>query len=539
MKLLTIDNFKNNPVMPLKELSDHDDLFSSTFYQAAVGMVHVSMADGRFVRANKKICDMLGYTEEEFCNKTIPEVTHPDDVLTDMDNTRRMILGEISKFSIEKRLLRKDGSTIWTRLTAVSIARNAQGQATYGMAVCEDISEIKQAKQALQESEERFKSMADAAPVSIFVTDTDPKCVYVNKGWLDYTGLTFEDSIGAKWQNAIHPDDIAGHREVFTRAYEKQEPFRDEIRVRKANREYGWVLVTGVPRYTPNGQFMGYIGTAIDITDRKMAEATLEQAKHQAEQANHKKSEFLSLMSHELRTPLNAIIGFSEMLETGMTGPLNPQQQEFAGYVSTSGHHLLNLINDLLDTAKIEAGKMQIHPVAVEIKPLLDSIEPMVKNLAASKDVTLNFRIESDVDIIHADPDRFKQILINLISNAIKFNQPGGSVFVRLYKTSENWLVGEVQDTGIGIPQDKLPELFNKFCQSDTTASRSHPGTGLGLALTKDLVELHGGGITIESQEGVGSVFTFRLPPSADLRLSETVREGELQSEPERHHSYR
>jgi two-component system sensor histidine kinase/response regulator len=182
---------------------------------------------------------------------------------------------------------------------------------------------------------------------------------------------------------------------------------------------------------------------------------------------------------------------------------------------------------------------MQIHPVAVEIKPLLDSIEPMVKNLAASKDVTLNFRIESDVDIIHADPDRFKQILINLISNAIKFNQPGGSVFVRLYKTSENWLVGEVQDTGIGIPQDKLPELFNKFCQSDTTASRSHPGTGLGLALTKDLVELHGGGITIESQEGVGSVFTFRLPPSADLRLSETVREGELQSEPERHHSYR
>jgi signal transduction histidine kinase len=244
-------------------------------------------------------------------------------------------------------------------------------------------------------------------------------------------------------------------------------------------------------------------------------------------------------MSHELRTPLNSIIGFSEMLETGMTGPLNPQQQEFAGYVSASGHHLLNLINDLLDTAKIEAGKMQIHPVAVEIKPLLDSIETMVKNLASNKDVTLTFQVEPDIDIVHADPGRLKQILINLISNAIKFNHPGGSVFVHLYKTSENWLVGEVQDTGIGIPQDKLPKLFNKFYQADTTATRSHAGTGLGLALTKDLIELHGGGITIESQEGIGSVFTFRLPLSANLNLMGEIREEAWKNEPERYHSYR
>ena len=523
-----------------EELQRSEELFSSTFYQAAVGMVHVRMSDARFVRANNRICDLLGYTEVEFCEKTIPEITHPDDVMTDMENTIKMINGEINMFSIEKRLLKKDSNPVWIRLTAVSVARDAQGQATYGMAVCEDISQIKLTEQALHESEERFKAMADAAPVAIHVTDTEPKTIYVNKGWLDYTGLDYEESMGLQWQSAIHPDDVKSYIEAFLDAFTQREPFRFETRIRKANGDFGWMLTTGVPRYTSDGQFLGYIGTGIDITDRKQAEAFLEQAKLQAEEANRKKSEFLSLMSHELRTPLNSIIGFSEMLAEGFAGDLDPKQKEFAGYVSASGHHLLNLINDLLDIAKIEAGKMKLRLEWVEIFPLIEDIQIMMNKLASQKEVTLSFLVQPNLETIQLDPGRFKQVLINLISNAIKFNVPGGSIFVRLFKSQdEQWLMGEVQDTGIGISKDKLPELFQKFYQVDTTETRSHEGTGLGLALTRDLIELHGGSIRVSSKEGIGSIFTFKLPVSNRTNHMLDMSNGERESESERHYSYR
>ena len=496
-----------------EETIENDSLFSSTFYQAAVGIVHVRMSDGRFVRANKKICDMLGYTEKEFCRMTIPEITHPDDVQTDLDHTRRMVMGEISMFSIEKRLIKKDGSFLWTRLTAVSVARDDHGQATYGMAVCEDISQIKQAEQALQESEERFRLMADAAPVAIFVTDTNHQTVYVNKGWLEYTGLTFDGSIGDNWQNALHPEDVDFFMAKVLEASSRQEPFRLETRIRQASGYYGWMLTAGVPRYTPDGQFMGYIGTGIDITDRKLVEASLQQAKLQAENANLKKSEFLSLMSHELRTPLNAIIGFSEMLEAGFAGNLNSQQQQYTSYVSTSGRHLLNLINELLDISKIEAGKMTLYPEDAELQPLMEELHSMMGKLARQKEVTLHLELQPDLQTIYVDPSRFKQIMINLLSNAIKFNRTGGHVFVRIYRSKvDNWLVGEVEDTGIGIPDDKQPELFQKFYQVDATATRAYDGTGLGLSLVKDLVELHGGNVSVASVEGAGSTFTFRMP---------------------------
>lgn len=506
---------KNKTEMDIASFPDVEELFASTFYQASVGIVYVRMADGRFVKANNRICDLLGYTEAEFCNLSIQDVTHPDDLEADLGNTRKMMLAEINLFSIEKRLLKKDGLPQWVRLTAVSVARDEKGIPTYGMAVCEDISQLKQAEEALKESEARFRTMADSAPVGIFVIDTEPKIVYVNKGWLDYTGLKFEDSIGAQWQATIHPEHLQQFMDVFFDAYYKKESFRIETRIMRGNGDYGWMLVSGKPRYMFDGQFLGYIGTGIDITDQKLVEISLEQARFQAEEANRKKSEFLALMSHELRTPLNSIIGFSEMLELGLAGALTPKQQELTGYVSASGRHLLNLINDLLDIAKIETGKMSLNPEWIQPMPLLTDIHSMMDKLAQQKDVILSFQIHADITAIWVDPGRFKQILINLINNAIKFNQSGGAVFTSLYPSDDQqWLIGEVQDTGIGIPKNKIPDLFQKFYQVDATASRSHEGTGLGLALTKELVELHGGKISVFSEQGVGSTFSFKLPLS-------------------------
>jgi two-component system CheB/CheR fusion protein len=257
----------------------------------------------------------------------------------------------------------------------------------------------------------------------------------------------------------------------------------------------------------------GVVITFMDISDRKRHEAVLKLAKEEAEEANRKKDEFLALMSHELRTPLNSIIGYSRMMETGRAGPINEKQAKYTRNINSSGNHLLNIINDLLDLSKIEAGKMEIFPESIDVLPLIDEINSMMSGLANVKKIQLSFQVSPDVGTIEADPARFKQILINLISNAIKFNREKGSVLVRLDKSEDGkQLIGKIQDTGIGIPADKIADLFKKFHQVDTSADRQHEGTGLGLALTKELIELHHGEIGVESTDGVSSTFTFRLP---------------------------
>jgi two-component system CheB/CheR fusion protein len=267
------------------------------------------------------------------------------------------------------------------------------------------------------------------------------------------------------------------------------------------------------PYRTVQKTIEGVVITFVDISDRKRYEVALKEAKEEAEAANGKKDEFLAMMSHELRTPLNSIIGFSRMMETGRAGPLNKKQARYMQNIGSSGAHLLTIINDLLDLSKIEAGKMEVSYESIDIISIVDEVKSMMFTLAQPKNVQLSFEIPSDIGHIDADPARFKQILINLISNAIKFNrEEAGSVVVRLHRSKDQaYLVGVIQDIGIGIPQEKLSALFQKFHQVDTSPSRKHEGTGLGLALTKELIELHGGNITVDSEIGVGTTFTFKL----------------------------
>jgi two-component system CheB/CheR fusion protein len=258
----------------------------------------------------------------------------------------------------------------------------------------------------------------------------------------------------------------------------------------------------------------GVVITFVDISDRKRDEVALKEAKEEAERANGKKDEFLAMMSHELRTPLNSILGFSRMMETGRAGVLNEKQDRYIQNIGSSGAHLLTIINDLLDLSKIEAGKMEIFYERIDIVSLLDEIKSMMIALAQPKNVQVSYEIQPEIGQVEVDPAHFKQILINLINNAIKFNRKeAGTVVIRLHKSEDQaFLVGVVQDIGIGIPPEKLSALFQKFHQVDNSPARKHEGTGLGLALTKELIELHGGNITVESELGVGTTFTFKLP---------------------------
>ena len=249
---------------------------------------------------------------------------------------------------------------------------------------------------------------------------------------------------------------------------------------------------------------------ALDITEQLKAQEAMQSAKETAEYASRAKSDFLANMSHELRTPLNAIIGFAEILRDELVGPINDEQKECVNDIRISGQHLLEMINDILDLSKIEAGKMFLQLEEFEIIDAVEEVTAIINALALKKNIELTLTCPENA-IIEADRVKVKQIFYNLLSNAVKFTPEGGKVTTQLEVTSTT-LQTKVIDTGIGIAEEDKMKLFAPFTQIDTSKSRRYGGTGLGLALTQRLIELHGGEIRVTSEEGQGSTFFFNLP---------------------------
>ncbi|HEY6115424.1 MAG TPA: ATP-binding protein [Candidatus Dormibacteraeota bacterium] len=247
----------------------------------------------------------------------------------------------------------------------------------------------------------------------------------------------------------------------------------------------------------------------------------LDMEKRSAQEANRMKSEFLANMSHELRTPLNAIIGFAKLMAFGKVGPVSAQHQEFLVDILKSSDHLLRLINDVLDLAKVEAGKMEFHPEPIDLVQLVGEVRDILRAVAATKQIQIDTAIDPSCTGLELDAAKLKQVLYNYLSNALKFTPDNGRVFIRARPESTDLLRIEVQDTGIGIRADDVRDLFAEFRQLDSSASKKYQGTGLGLALTKRIVEAQGGRVGVDSQLGSGSTFFVVLPqrpPSPALR---------------------
>jgi two-component system cell cycle sensor histidine kinase PleC len=280
--------------------------------------------------------------------------------------------------------------------------------------------------------------------------------------------------------------------------------------------------VSGDPFFDSSGRFLGYRGTARDITKQVLAERSLRDAKDAAEAANLAKSQFLANVSHELRTPLNAILGFSEMLERGLAGA---KQEEYAGLVHQSGEHLLNIINDILDLAHVDSGRFELHEESeVDPRRIIDACVSLMSERANRAALCLSTNIKDHLPPLVADPTRLKQILLNLISNAIKFTKPGGSVLVTGGHASDGGVVFEVCDTGLGMTSDEIKIALEPFGQVDARLARQHEGTGLGLPLAQRLAELHGGSLHIDSEKGRGTTVIIILPASrvmADIAAAE------------------
>ncbi|MCR4377201.1 MAG: ATP-binding protein [Rhodospirillales bacterium] len=369
-------------------------------------------------------------------------------------------------------------------------------------------------RQEAQTTLRKIGMAIDQSPILVFITDTAGVIEYVNPKFEQVTGYSREEAIGNTPRILKSPDTPRQTHEDMWKTILSGKVWTGEIKDRIKNGDVFWASAIISPIRNEQNAITHFVAMHEDITIRKLAEEAMAEARRAAEISNKAKTDLMANVSHELRTPLNAIIGFSETIKDAVFGPVgNDRYQQYGEYIHSSGRHLLELINDILDASAVDAGKLELHEEPVDIAAVCDVALRLVQHKARQGNVTLS-RIENpDLPLLWADERRMKQIFLNLLSNAVKFTPPQGEVFCHAHIDDDASMTITVSDSGIGMDQEGLATALSKFGQVDSSLSRRHEGTGLGLPLTKGLVELHGGRMTLESQPGKGTIITLSFPP--------------------------
>lgn len=366
-----------------------------------------------------------------------------------------------------------------------------------------DISDRKQVQQALRCSEERYRSLVEATAQIIWNTRFDGEVVSEQPGWSAFTGQTFAELQGWGWLNAVHPEDRELTAQVWSKAISDRSLYQIEHRLRRYDGEYRYMSVRGVPVLEANGSIREWVGVHTDVTER-------EQLLIASETANRMKDEFLATLSHELRTPLNVISGWITLLRTRSfdQAATNRALETLDRNVKS----LTQLIEDVLDVSRIITGKLRLNEHPVELESVIAAAIETVHSAASAKDIQIELMLDSTTALVLGDKHRLQQVVWNLLFNAVKFTPKGGRIEVRLAQVNSHAQI-QVSDTGQGIDPEFLPYVFDRFRQADSTTTRSHGGLGLGLAIVRHLVELHGGTVIATSAGvGQGATFTVSLP---------------------------
>ncbi len=606
--------------------------------------------DGTIASWNRGAASLFGYSKEEVIGKPARILAHPDRQDEPRDAMRSVVESGIV-LPFETIVQRKDGSQLDVSICVSSI-RNPAGEVIGCSAIFRDISQRLLAERKIRESEERFRVMADGCPAPVWATDAQGRIQFINRAYRELSGRQFEDVEGDKWQLIVHPEDAEEHINLFRRAVQKQTSFNAEVRVRRADGQWRWVMSHAEPRISLAGEFLGHVGLSPDVTDRKQIEAQLRASadrltmatqagaigiwdfdpvhnvltwddqmfrlygksrehfradleawrmavhpddrihasdefqsalsgdkdfetefrvvwpddsihhiralalvrrdtsgqplhivgtnwdittqKESAEQlldsnrkllsanananalaqeaasANAAKSRFLANMSHEIRTPMNGIVGTIELL---LGSRLTPEQYQFANVAKGCGRDLLALIDGILDLSKIESGKITLEKQCFEPRESIEAVLQCLSPQANNKNVNLISHLGPNIPrLVRGDGYRLRQILTNLLGNAVKFTEAGRVRIEAALECQTNATVTirfSITDSGIGIAPSQLGCLFNPFAQADSSTTRKYGGTGLGLAICKQLVEMMGGQIGVESRPGLGSTFWF------------------------------
>lgn len=460
---------------------------------AVDGIITIN-AHGLIQGINKAAEQIFGWTAAELLHKNVNILT------TGQAN----IIG----IGRDVEAVHKNGHTIPVRL-AIGHAK-LPNEDIY-VAFITDISSRLQMERALKDNEEKFRSLIGNIPGAAY------RCLY-NENWdmvfisdaieniSGYPAATFMlPAPEFSWTDLVHPDD----KNTTTQLDLYQGHFTIEYRIIHKDGSIRWILEYGEAIKSAQGEIVWLDGFLMDISQRKQMEVDLLEAKNKAEQAAESRSAFLANMSHEIRTPMNAIIGFSDLL---LSSDLSAEQKKHLATIHGSAHSLLHLLNDILDSAKLEKGKLELELQDFSLPAVLDTVVSTLWLQARKKQLALRLELDPELgEFYYGAPDRIRQVLTNLIGNAIKFTEQG-TVLVRVAPAAHQQLKFSIQDTGIGIAADRLAQIFDAFTQADASMSRRFGGTGLGTTISKQLVELMGGQISVQSTEGVGSCFEFSVP---------------------------
>jgi PAS domain S-box-containing protein len=596
--------------------------------------------EGVITSWNKGAERIFGYTADEIIGRPITVLIPPERQAEEHEILKKLRRGERIEHYVTTRI-RKDGGLLVISLS-ISPIKESTGKIIGASKIARDITERQRSAEALQESERLFHLLADSAPVMVWLSGRDKLCTFFNKRWLDFRGRTMQQELGNNWAEGVHPEDLERCLNTYVTAFDVRKEFEMEYRLRRHDGVYRWILDKGIPLFSPEDTFTGYIRSCVDITERKEAEEALRVAEEQlrlvtdnmaaavarcsrdlryewvspvyaqwlrrkqadivghqivevigvegyeairrhmervlsgakeeyvafvnfegpglrwihavyvptkdsagsvngwvavvsditdrrrleeereellqweheararAEEVNQLKDEFLATVSHELRTPLTAILGWATLLRAGGIG--EKQSKLALETIERNSKTQAQLVEDLLDVSRIITGKLRLDVRPVKLPSVVESAVSSLAPTAEAKGVRLQTVIDPNAGPVSGDPARLQQVLWNLLSNAIKFTPRGGRVQVRLERINSHIEI-IVSDTGQGIRADFLPYVFDRFRQAEGGSRRQHSGLGLGLAIVRHLVELHGGAVTVDSPgEGQGATFTVRLP---------------------------
>ena len=471
---------------------------------------------GRFVYVNKALLDLWGLRLEDAVGKNFFDLKYPDSLAAKLQQQIQQVIESRRPLSDVTPYTSPTGAGgFYEYIFSPVFADDGSVELVAGST--RDISDHQNILEALRRSEESFRQLADAMPQIVWAANPDGRLDYYNRRWFEYINLPTDDTENASWDLYIHDDDLKSAFESWTNALRNGKPYVREFRIRGADGVYRWFLVRALPIRDTQGIISRWFGTCTDIQDHKELEAEKEQlleseraARSTAEHASQMKDEFLATLSHELRTPLSAILGWTRLMRTR---PMSSEDiSKGLETIEKNARVQTQLIEDLLDMSRIISGKLRLDIHALEPILFVEAAIETVMPAAVAKGIRIEKVLDPRAGPISGDTSRLQQVVWNLLSNAIKFTPRDGKVQVLLARVNSQIEIS-VADTGQGIAADFLPRVFDRFRQADSSTSRKFGGLGLGLAIVKQLVELHGGTVSVNSPgEDQGTTFTVRLP---------------------------
>jgi PAS domain S-box-containing protein len=462
--------------------------------------------NGKIIFLNDSAASSIGDSKEKCLSKDFLNLIEDKNKLRSiLENSDQEGLPK----TIEIRINRNNGKSFYASLS-INNYHNPETKQNQFIISLVDLTNQKMQLELIKENQVRFENIANSAPVMIWITDVNGLFNFVNKIWCDFTGRNLSEELGLNWIQDVHPDDIKNFMEIYNQALENRISFSHQFRFKHQDSSYRWLMINGLPRFNDQNDFLGLIGTCIDITTQKENEEYIHKINDELENATKNKDKFFSIISHDLRSPLSGIMSLLDIIVTDYDSLDEDEKKEILFEAAKTSKSTFVLMENLLEWSRVQTGKMSFEPQNISLTLVLNSIKNLYNQKLKEKGITLNFDFEPEL-FVYADLQITETIFRNLISNAIKFTPEFGIIFVSFENRNDS-IVVKIKDTGVGMNEKQIAKLFKLDETHSTVGTSGERGTGLGLILCKELVEKQGGNIWIESEVGSGSTFFFTLP---------------------------